>query len=365
MAFSGKNNSGGRGGARKSDSRGKSNGRSGRDRRDDRKDDSRGNRFEKKDFKSNSSNRNSERGNKPYFDHNKVQKTANDFEEDYQNKKKRGFEKPSAEQPYKRDFQRRKPEGKRGGKVKLTPQVEHKSDDGMVRLNRYIAQAGVCSRREADELITSGVISVNGKIVTELGTKVHKTDKVKYEDQTLKNEKLVYFLLNKPKDYITTVSDPEKRRTVLDLMKGACKERIYPVGRLDRNTSGILLLTNDGDLSKKLMHPKHLVKKIYQVSLDKSITQEDFFKVKEGIQLEDGFIKPDELAYTSKDTKKELGIEIHSGKNRIVRRIFESLGYKVVRLDRTYFAGLTKKGMSRGQYKALTEEEIKYLKMLG
>lgn len=252
-----------------------------------------------------------------------------------------------------------------GGKVKLTPKSDTKPDDGMMRLNRFIAHAGICSRREADTLIASGVISVNGKVVTELGTKVNKTDKIKYEDQTLKNEKLVYFILNKPKDFITTTNDPEKRRTVLQLMKGACKERIYPVGRLDRNTSGVLLFSNDGDLAKKLLHPKHLVKKIYQVSTDKPIKQEDFNKLTEGFQLEDGFIKADELAYTSKDTKKEVGLEIHSGKNRIVRRMFESLGYKVLRLDRVLFAGLTKKGMSRGQYRALTEQEVSYLKMLG
>ncbi|MFT6746331.1 MAG: 23S rRNA pseudouridine2605 synthase [Glaciecola sp.] len=252
-----------------------------------------------------------------------------------------------------------------GGKIKLTPKEEVKKDDGLIRLNRYIAHAGICSRREADTLITSGVISVNGKVVTELGTKVNKTDKIKYEDQTLKNEKLVYFILNKPKDFITTSDDPDKRRTVMQLMKGACKERIYPVGRLDRNTSGVLLFSNDGDLTKKLLHPKHLVKKIYHVSIDKSLKQDDFNKLSEGFQLEDGFIKADELAYTSMDTKKEIGLEIHSGKNRIVRRMFESLGYKVLRLDRALFAGLSKKGMSRGQYRELTEQEVGYLKMLG
>lgn len=250
-------------------------------------------------------------------------------------------------------------------KVKLTPKEEYKKDDGTIRLNRFIAQAGICSRREADTLIASGAIKVNGRVVTELGTRVKKTDKVQCEDQTLKNEKLVYVLLNKPKDYITTVSDPQKRKTVLDLVGKACKERIYPVGRLDRNTSGVLLLCNDGDLSKKLLHPKHLVKKIYHLTLDKPIKQSDFDQITEGLQLEDGFIKPDELAYTSKENKKELGIEIHSGKNRIVRRIFEAVGYRVIRLDRVYFAGLTKKGMSRGQYRFLTEEEVRYLKMLG
>lgn len=252
-----------------------------------------------------------------------------------------------------------------GGKVKLTPKPETTKEDGLMRLNKYIAHAGICSRREADTLIESGVISVNGTVVTALGTKVSKTDKIKYEDQTLKNEKLVYFILNKPKDFITTTNDPEKRKTVLQLMKGACKERIYPVGRLDRNTSGVLLFSNDGDLAKKLLHPKHLVKKIYQVSIDKPLKQEDFNKLGEGFQLEDGFIKADELAYTSKETKREVGLEIHSGKNRIVRRMFEALGYKVLRLDRVFFAGLSKKGLSRGQYRQLTEQEVNYLKMLG
>lgn len=252
-----------------------------------------------------------------------------------------------------------------GGKIKLTAKNEYKEDDGTIRLNRYIAKAGICSRREADTLIASGAIKVNGKVVTELGTKVAKGDKVQYEDQTLKNEQLVYYILNKPKDYITTMDDPQKRKTVLDLLRGACKERIYPVGRLDRNTSGVLLFTNDGDLSKKLLHPKHLVKKIYQATLDKSLKQEDFNKIKEGLQLEDGFIQPDELAYSSKENKKEIGIEIHSGKNRIVRRIFEALGYRVIRLDRVYFAGLTKKSLSRGQYRKLSEDEVRHLKMLG
>jgi 23S rRNA pseudouridine2605 synthase len=266
---------------------------------------------------------------------------------------------------YSRDSVPNRGRSAHGGKVKLTPKPGSVNDDGLIRLNRYIAHAGICSRREADTLITSGVISVNGKVVTELGTKVNKTDKIKYEDQTLKNEKLVYFILNKPKDFITTSDDPEKRRTVMQLMKGACKERIYPVGRLDRNTSGVLLFSNDGDLTKKLLHPKHLVKKIYQVTIDKTLKQEDFNKLSEGFQLEDGFIKADELAYTSMDNKKEIGLEIHSGKNRIVRRMFESLGYKVLRLDRVFFAGLSKKGMSRGQYRELTEQEVSYLKMLG
>lgn len=254
--------------------------------------------------------------------------------------------------------------GKPSSKIKLTPKSEEKKDDGTIRLNRYIAQAGICSRREADTLIISGAISVNGKVITELGTKILPTDKVKYEEQTLKNEKLVYIVLNKPKDFITTAKDPENRKTVLELVK-SCKERVFPVGRLDRNTTGVILLTNDGDLSTKLMHPKHLVKKIYQATIDKPIKHEDFVKISEGLTLEDGFIKPDELAYSSQDNKKELGIEIHSGKNRIVRRIFEAVGYKVLRLDRVYFAGLTKKNLSRGQWRYLEADEVRYLKMLG
>ena len=275
------------------------------------------------------------------------------------------FEREEGKSFTRKPYDRTNPSRGYKGKVKLTPQGAPKADDGMVRLNKYIANAGICSRREADTLIESGAITVNGKVVTELGTRIRKTDKVQCEGQTLKNEKLVYLLLNKPKDYITTVNDPLKRRTVLDLVKNACKERIYPVGRLDRNTTGALLLTNDGDLAKKLMHPKHLVKKIYQVSLDKNVKQEDLDKIAEGITLEDGFIKADEVAYSSKENKREVGIEIHSGRNRIVRRIFESLGYKVLKLDRVYFAGLTKKSLSRGQYRFLEEDEVRYLKMLG
>lgn len=246
----------------------------------------------------------------------------------------------------------------------LSPQAQEKNPDGLIRLNRFIAQAGICSRREADTLIATGAITVNGVVVTELGTKVLPTDAIKYEGQSLKNEKPVYIVLNKPKDYITTAKDPQNRRTVLDLVK-SCRERVFPVGRLDRNTTGIILLTNDGELATKLTHPKHLVKKIYQATLDKNITHEDFVKISEGLTLEDGFIKPDEIAYASKENKREIGIEIHSGKNRIVRRIFEAVGYKVLRLDRVYFAGLTKKDLTRGHWRYLEPEEIRYLKMLG
>ena len=232
-----------------------------------------------------------------------------------------------------------------------------------VRLNKFLANAGVCSRREADEFIQAGVITVNGQVVTELGTKVLRTDEVKFHDQPVSLEKKVYVLLNKPKDYVTTSDDPQQRKTVMDLVKNACPERIYPVGRLDRNTTGVLLLTNDGDLASKLTHPKYLKKKIYHVFLDKNITAHDLTQIAEGIQLEDGEIKADDVQYADPEDKKQVGIEIHSGKNRIVRRIFESLGYKVLKLDRVQFAGLTKKNLRRGDWRYLTEEEVDRLRM--
>lgn len=231
-----------------------------------------------------------------------------------------------------------------------------------LRLNKYLALAGICSRREADELILKGKITVNGNIVTELGKKVNKTDNVEYRGQKLKPEKNVYILLNKPKDYVTTVSDPHAKRTVLDLVRNACTERIFPVGRLDRNTTGVLLLTNDGDLTKKLTHPSHNKLKIYHVFLDKNLSDADFDKIAEGIELEDGFIKPDALSFVVIDDRSQVGIEIHSGRNHIVRRIFEQLNYKVTKLDRVYFAGLTKKGLQRGEWRFLTEREVGMLK---
>lgn len=230
-----------------------------------------------------------------------------------------------------------------------------------IRLNKYIADAGVCSRREADKLIESGQIKVNGKVETKMGTRVLPKDTVEYRNKKLSREKLVYLLLNKPKGYITTVSDDRDRRTVMDLVGKACEERIYPVGRLDRNTTGVLLFTNDGELAKKLTHPKHEVEKIYRVELNNNLKASDLDKLKAGIELEDGFIKPDEVAMLE-DSKKSVGISLHSGKNRIVRRIFESLGYEVVRLDRTYFAGLTKKALSRGKWRFLDNKEVHNLK---
>ena len=238
-------------------------------------------------------------------------------------------------------------------------------DDGLVRLNRYIANAGICSRRKADELITAGVIWVNGEAVTELGTKVDPaTDEIRYNNERLKREKMVYVLLNKPKDYITTTDDPQERHTVMELVSKATKERIYPVGRLDRNTTGLLLMTNDGSLAEKLSHPRNSISKIYNIELNKSLTQGDFNKIQFGIELEDGVIKPDDLSYVQGGSKREIGIQIHSGKNRIVRRIFESLGYEVVKLDRVVYANLTKKDLPRGRWRYLEEREVVQLKHL-
>lgn len=232
-----------------------------------------------------------------------------------------------------------------------------------IRLNRFIANSGVCSRREADKYIVSGVISVNGKIITELGAKVRHSDEVRFDGRKLNAEKKVYLLLNKPKDFVTTTDDPYAEKTVMDLVKNACNERIYPVGRLDRNTTGVLLFTNDGDLSKKLTHPSHNIKKIYQVSLNKSLTKEHLMQIAKGVELEDGYVSADAISFINPDDRTEIGIEIHSGKNRIIRRIFEHFGYQIKKLDRVYFAGLTKKSLTRGKWRFLSEKEIHFLKM--
>jgi 23S rRNA pseudouridine2605 synthase len=245
--------------------------------------------------------------------------------------------------------------------VKDMPKNGHESDQ--IRLNKYIASTGVCSRREADEFISAGLVTINGKLITELGVKVSPGDVVKYNGETLKEEKKVYILINKPKDYVTTVEDPHAKKTVLDLVKGACKERIYPVGRLDRNTTGVMLLTNDGDLTKRLTHPKFEKLKIYHVHLNKNIKPADMEKIATGITLEDGLIKADSISYADPVDKTQVGIEIHSGRNHIVRRIFEHLGYEVGKLDRVYFAGLTKKNLHRGEWRFLSEKEISMLKM--
>lgn len=266
--------------------------------------------------------------------------------------------KPKAEKASKPRFEK-----------KSKPEIDHsipQKQAEFTRLNKYIANAGVCSRREADELIALGDIKIDGKVVTELGTKVSRTDTVTYKGKELRAEKLVYLLLNKPKGFITTTDDPYERKTVMNLVEKACTERIFPVGRLDRNTTGLLLFTNDGDMAKKLTHPKHNIKKIYHIVLDKALAKNDLIKISEGIELEDGLTKVDKIAYTEEGIdKKQIGIEIHSGKNRIVRRLFESLEYQVVRLDRVAFAGLTKKDIPRGRYRMLKDLEINRLKMLG
>ena len=232
-----------------------------------------------------------------------------------------------------------------------------------IRLNKYIANSGVCSRREADNFILAGVVTVNGEVVTELGTKVNiNTDDIRFNGERLKGETKVYIVMNKPKGYVTTASDPHADRTVMDLLKG-CPTRVFPVGRLDKNTTGVLMFTNDGEIAEKLTHPSYDKKKIYQVSLDSKLRREDFEKILSGVELSDGMIAADELEYIEEDDHRKLGIEIHSGKNRIVRRIFESLGYEVKALDRVYFAGLTKKGLKRGEWRYLSEGETNLLKM--
>ena len=264
-------------------------------------------------------------------------------------------------------FRQRSADYNPNAKYSLKKQIEYKEylDDpnAPIRLNKFLANAGVCSRREADEFIQAGVIKVNGEIVTELGTKVQRTDQVHFHDQLVSLEKKVYVLLNKPKDYVTTADDPQARKTVMDLVKNCCRERIYPVGRLDRNTTGVLLFTNDGELASKLTHPKFFKKKIYHVYLDKNCAAADLQKIAEGIELEDGPIHADAISYASDTDRKQIGIEIHSGKNRIVRRIFEALGYRVIKLDRVVFAGLTKKGLKRGDWRFLTEQEVAMLHM--
>ena len=278
-----------------------------------------------------------------------------------------GYGKPYGAAPYKKGPRQHTPGYDPNAKYSMKKRIEYKEENfdpnEPIRLNKFLANAGVCSRREADEFIQAGVVTVNGEIVTELGTKVLRTDEVKFHDQPVTMEKKVYVLLNKPKDYVTTSDDPQQRKTVMDLVKNACPERIYPVGRLDRNTTGVLLLTNDGDLASKLTHPKFLKKKIYHVHLDKAVTAHDMQQIAEGITLDDGEIKADAIEYASDTDKKQVGIEIHSGKNRIVRRIFESLGYKVTKLDRVQFAGLTKKNVRRGDWRYLTEEEVDRLRM--
>ena len=255
------------------------------------------------------------------------------------------------------------PHAKYSMKKRIEYREEHFDPTEPIRLNKFLANAGVCSRREADEFIQQGVVTVNGEVMTEMGSKVLRTDDIRINGNVVSLEKKVYVLLNKPKDYVTTADDPQQRKTVMDLVKHACPERIYPVGRLDRNTTGVLLLTNDGELASKLTHPKFLKKKIYHVFLDKNLTQHDLQQIAEGVELEDGEIHADAIEYTDENDRSQVGIEIHSGKNRIVRRIFESLGYHVVKLDRVQFAGLTKKNLRRGDWRFLTQQEVEMLRM--
>lgn len=245
------------------------------------------------------------------------------------------------------------------------PTYDVPEETGPVRLNKYIANAGLCSRRDADKYIAAGLITVNGKVVTELGTKVNIGDDVRYNGQRMSQEKKVYILLNKPKDYVTTVEDPNAKKTVMDLIKNACRERVYPVGRLDRNTTGVLLLTNDGDLAKKLTHPMHKQRKIYLVTLNKSLRKEDVCRLIDGVVIDEegnGKVKADAVEFPDPDDKKQVGIELHSGENRVVRRMFEKLGYKVTKLDRVYFAGLTKRNLPRGKWRYLEPQEVNMLK---
>ena len=250
----------------------------------------------------------------------------------------------------------------KSNKKRLKPNPRAKVDDS-VRLNRYLANAGICSRREADKLIEAGVVEVNGKVVTELGTKVGPGDTVHYGGEKISTEKPVYILLNKPKDFITTSEDPQNRRTVLQLVNNACKERVFPVGRLDRHTTGVLLLTNDGKVTEKLTHPQNQIKKIYHVVLDKNLGSHDLAQIQEGVSVEGSVVHIDQISYQG-ESKKELGIETHSGRNQIIRKVFAELGYTVTKLDRVFFAGLTKKNVQRGKWRFLTEQEIQYLKML-
>ena len=262
----------------------------------------------------------------------------------------------------KRDFTKRPKPAKPADRLELNPTDLVNRD--LIRLNKYVASSGVCSRREADKLIAQGMISVNGKVVTEMGTKISPKDEVLYGGEKLQFEKYIYILMNKPKGIITTADDPEGRPTVIDIIASTVSERVYPVGRLDRPTTGLLMLTNDGDLAKRLTHPKHGITKIYHVTLNKSVTKADIQKMLKGVELEDGMSKADNVSYVGDgENKKEIGIELHSGKNRIIRRMMENLGYNVVKLDRVAFAGLTKKNLPRGKWRSLNEKEVGILKM--
>ncbi|MDR0546828.1 MAG: rRNA pseudouridine synthase [Dysgonamonadaceae bacterium] len=292
--------------------------------------------------------------------------TSNYGDRPYQPRQQGGYQQRpgfNRNQPNGRGKQPYNPNAKYGVQKQLKYREEHWDPEELIRLNKYLANAGVCSRREADEFIKAGLVSVNGKVVSEVGTKVKRADEVTFHNDPVKLEQKIYLLLNKPRNCVTTADDPQERLTVMDLVKTACQERIFPVGRLDRNTTGVLLLTNDGDLSSKLTHPKYAKKKIYHVWLDKDVEVEDMQKLADGIELEDGEIHADAISYVTDEAKDQVGIEIHSGKNRIVRRMFEKLGYHVTKLDRVYFAGLTKKNLKKGHWRFLNEQEVAMLRM--
>ena len=276
---------------------------------------------------------------------------------------------PVVKQPYQKVVLRKngppKPTPQLNKRVKpVAPEYPDVVFDKPLRLNRFIANTGLCSRREADAHIKGGFIKVNGELVTEMGVKVNPTDEVSFKDEVLTNQRKIYLLLNKPKGFVTSLDEPQGRKLVIDLVRSACKERIYPVGRLDKMTTGVLLFTNDGDLSLKLSHPSNRMRKVYQVTLDKPLTEEDLGKLAQGVELEDGPMAFDSIAYTDPEIQTLIGVELHSGKNRIVRRMFESAGYKVTKLDRVYFAGLTRKGLKRGKWRFLSPEEVAFLKMM-
>jgi len=278
---------------------------------------------------------------------------------------KKKFERPSDTPSFRSKYERKPKPLKRGKSGSRDFPDEMSKRDDRMRLNKYLAHSGLCSRREADEFIKSGLVEVNGKVVTEMGYKVDPKDEVKYAGERLSPEKPVYILLNKPKDFITTTKDPQGRNTVMRLIRGVGNYRVFPVGRLDRNTTGLLMFTNDGDLAKKLIHPKHNVKKLYHVHLDKNVKSEHMKQLVEGVELEEGTMAADVVSYVGDGSDKhQVGMEIHSGKNRVVRRLFEALGYKVLKLDRVVFAGLTKKELPRGRWRHLTPQEVNYLKML-
>lgn len=279
------------------------------------------------------------------------------------NSKPGNFKSKGGPKPFKSKAPGSKPTYSRPPLPKAPPKEEAVNENGEIRLNKFLAHAGISSRREADNLIKSGLVQINGKVITEMGYKVKPEDEVKFSGELIRAEKKIYLVLNKPKGFITTTDDPKARKTVMELVSGAGKQRFYPVGRLDRKTSGVLMFTNDGDLAKKLTHPSHGARKIYEVSLDKALTAQDLNKIATGLTLEDGLIEVDDIQYIESKSKNNVGLVIHSGRNRIVRRIFESLDYEVTKLDRVFFAGITKKNLNRGQWRYLNEKEVSYLQM--